>query len=915
MASVDLIVLGNPLAMNPSRHLNVAALVDPDRSGGLVVHVAAGCAEAVVSTFYSVPELQVALTATAFELVILGQDTGVDSLIEAATIVKALRPAAMVTVLGDIAGEAGYARLLECDVDECVPASEPWRLAGVARRLAAGRPAIAAGVNFDCLAQLIDQGDAAAFICDLSERLTYWNRGAEKIFGWSAAEVVGKSLEAVFGVNPAPPFFKALSATLRGECWSGEVALPDRRGAMVEVRLRVSRSIASVPASSQFFLFSAVDVSQLREAERRSIDVQKLLGAVTAQAEIPTVVIDLETNAFVDANEIAAAKLGYTRAELLQKQVGDVAALNLDQLTAAQGHFLRLGGGELTTTHRTKSGKLLPVRIVCRHIVTGGRRLGFVTERYLDAGEAGESQPAGPVISRLVPDPIADVDAPLRAMVAVADGPMVVTDPETLRFVAFSDAAARCLGYTHEEFTRLTLPDIKVSEPGFSMPDHIHAVVQGDEAEFEAIHRTKFGLHQTVRVVTKPVTVGGRVLVLAVWRIAPVSVPSVDSGPASRAADELGFFYSPATFSTRDASAGFIAAFTPDNPKADALGAVFSAANEADRWRLSQARARRLSGLYEDVEFRARTVDGRERWFVEKARTVDGSKFGDVFVRLVDITARREAESRFSLVSIRLDHMVHVANDGFWEWPDITRTAQWWSPRYYELLGFVNQEFPATTEAYGALVHPDDHDLALAMAARMVKNGAPVEVRTRLRTKAGVYRWVCCRAALFEQPGGVIAMVGTIRDIHEKAVAAVALLASAASARKDARAILASAPPRAVVFAGGATAAALGEVLATFGVAMEGIESPRAAVGMAADPKFHAVFIEFNASSVLSILDAFHVTRAGIGAGKVVVGLVTPDENFARLVWHDAGLGEAVTLPVSVGKLFPVVRPWVSGSP
>jgi two-component system cell cycle sensor histidine kinase/response regulator CckA len=41
-------------------------------------------------------------------------------------------------------------------------------------------------------AQLLDNVHEAILVCDLENRITYWNRGAEQLYGWTAAEAVGQ---------------------------------------------------------------------------------------------------------------------------------------------------------------------------------------------------------------------------------------------------------------------------------------------------------------------------------------------------------------------------------------------------------------------------------------------------------------------------------------------------------------------------------------------------------------------------------------------------------------------------------------------------------------------------------------------------------------------------------------------------
>src|SRR5262245_53457912 len=53
-------------------------------------------------------------------------------------------------------------------------------------------------------AALIDQANDAILVCDLANRITFWSRGAEKLYGWTAADVQGRTAaELLFQTCPA----------------------------------------------------------------------------------------------------------------------------------------------------------------------------------------------------------------------------------------------------------------------------------------------------------------------------------------------------------------------------------------------------------------------------------------------------------------------------------------------------------------------------------------------------------------------------------------------------------------------------------------------------------------------------------------------------------------------------------------
>ncbi len=64
-------------------------------------------------------------------------------------------------------------------------------------------------------AALLDESEDSIIVRDLDERIRYWSRGAERMFGWSAAEAVGRTLTELKLVNA--PAAEAARATLQAK--------------------------------------------------------------------------------------------------------------------------------------------------------------------------------------------------------------------------------------------------------------------------------------------------------------------------------------------------------------------------------------------------------------------------------------------------------------------------------------------------------------------------------------------------------------------------------------------------------------------------------------------------------------------------------------------------------------------------
>jgi len=95
---------------------------------------------------------------------------------------------------------------------------------------------------------------------------------------------------------------------------------------------------------------------------------------------------------------------------------------------------------------------------------------------------------------------------------------VVVLEPETRRILEFNDQACLQLGYTREEFQRLTIADIEASETGAETARRIHRVMNTGCQDFVTLQRTKNGELRDVHVTAQYIQVGGEHTYHCVWR-------------------------------------------------------------------------------------------------------------------------------------------------------------------------------------------------------------------------------------------------------------------------------------------------------------------------------------------------------------------------------------------------------------
>jgi len=90
----------------------------------------------------------------------------------------------------------------------------------------------------------------------------------------------------------------------------------------------------------------------------------------------------------------------------------------------------------------------------------------------------------------------------------------------------------------------------------------------------------------------------------------------------------------------------------------------------------------------------------------------------------------------------------------------------YFSPRFEELLGYEDHEFPDDLKKWPGVIHPDDLKLVKQAVIDHFEHRNPYEVEYRARTKSGEYRWFRERGqALWDESGRPTRIMGFMSDV------------------------------------------------------------------------------------------------------------------------------------------------------
>ncbi|MGE8238082.1 MAG: PAS domain S-box protein [Stenotrophomonas indicatrix] len=182
------------------------------------------------------------------------------------------------------------------------------------------------------LQAMVDASDEVAVIAtDTDGIITIFNTGAQRLLGYTAAEVVGaRRLDAFHDpvelqawLRPlatadgqVPGVFEALSARAEGQTYSRQWTLLRKDGQRRQVRLSISR-MDGAHGERIGYVGMAIDITEILQARAEArLAAEKFAGAFTSAA-LGMALVSLEGR-WLDVNEALCRILGYTREELLQ---------------------------------------------------------------------------------------------------------------------------------------------------------------------------------------------------------------------------------------------------------------------------------------------------------------------------------------------------------------------------------------------------------------------------------------------------------------------------------------------------------------------------------------------------------------------------------------------------------------------
>src|SRR5262249_33297775 len=171
-------------------------------------------------------------------------------------------------------------------------------------------------------AGLLDLTHDSIFVRDLDDRISYWNRGAQELYGFTAEEAIGKISYELLQTEFPTTREEIRAELLRAGRWEGELQKRKVEGTRVFVSSRWSL-VRDDQGRAVEVLETGNDITDRR---RREEEVRKLNEELAQRGDqLQATNKELEAFAYSISHDLRAPlrhMVGYT--ELLQKQVGSM---------------------------------------------------------------------------------------------------------------------------------------------------------------------------------------------------------------------------------------------------------------------------------------------------------------------------------------------------------------------------------------------------------------------------------------------------------------------------------------------------------------------------------------------------------------------------------------------------------------
>ena len=249
-------------------------------------------------------------------------------------------------------------------------------------------------------ANLLDLAHDAILVRDLHDRVVYWNRGAEKTYGWSQDEARGKVADDLLQTRFPGPLQEIRAQLMEAGEWEGELHHITHNGSpiIVESRQALQRNLDGEPTG---ILEINRDITKRKETEERL----RHLAAIVESSDDAIISKTLEGH-ILSWNKASERIYGYTFEEVVGQPVSMLVPQ--DRADELPELLAKLKSGESLAHYETvrvrKDGTSIPVSLAISPVKDAEARIVGISTiaRDITAHKQAEEQlrQASPILQK-----------------------------------------------------------------------------------------------------------------------------------------------------------------------------------------------------------------------------------------------------------------------------------------------------------------------------------------------------------------------------------------------------------------------------------------------------------------------------------------------------------------------------------
>jgi PAS domain S-box-containing protein len=222
-------------------------------------------------------------------------------------------------------------------------------------------------------AKLLDLSFNAVILRDGKDRITYWNKGAEELYGWKRDEVLGRVTHSLFQTEFSEPLDSIFGYLRREKRWQGELIHTRKNGTKLTVLSRWALQFDS-ETNIESIMEANIDITASKEANR----LNNLLAAIVGSSDDAIISKRLD-GTITSWNDGAERMFGYTAKEVVGKQI--TLIIPQDRRSEEASIIKRLKSGEridhFETVRVRKDGTPLDISLTISPVKDGtGKVIG-----------------------------------------------------------------------------------------------------------------------------------------------------------------------------------------------------------------------------------------------------------------------------------------------------------------------------------------------------------------------------------------------------------------------------------------------------------------------------------------------------------------------------------------------------------